>query len=49
VLAPGDVERRNRAARLKSGVTIDDKSWADLLAAAASVGVDAKRAKELLA
>ena len=49
VLAPGDVERRNRAARLKSGVTIDDKSWADLLTAAAAVGVDAKRVDELLA
>ena len=49
VLAPGDVERTNRAARIESGVTIDDKSWADLLAAAASVGVDAQRAKELLA
>ena len=40
VLAPGDVERRNRAARLANGVQIDDKTWADLLAAAASVGVD---------
>ena len=49
VLAPGDVERRNRAARLESGVTLDDKSWSDLLAAAASVGVDAKRVDALLA
>jgi len=40
VLAPGDVERRNRAARLASGVQIDDKTWSDLLAAAASVGID---------
>ena len=48
VLAPGDVERRNRAARLESGITIDDKSWSDLLAAGASVGVDAKRVQELL-
>ena len=44
VLAPGDVERRNRAARLASGVPIDDKTWADLLAAAASVGIDANAA-----
>lgn len=43
VLAPGDVERRNRAARLASGVAIDDKTWADLIAAGASVGIDAKR------
>ena len=49
VLAPGDVERRNRAARRKSGVPIDDKTWADLLAAAASVGVDAKAAAALVA
>ena len=40
VLAPGDVERRNRAARLASGVQIDDKTWSDLIAAAASVGID---------
>jgi len=43
VLAPGDVERRNRAARLARGVQIDDKTWADLLAAAASVGVDEQK------
>jgi uncharacterized oxidoreductase len=43
VLAPGDVERRNRAARLASGVAIDDKTWTDLLAAGGSVGIDAKR------
>jgi len=40
VLAPGDVERRNRAARLADGVPIDDKTWRDLLAAATSVGID---------
>ena len=43
VLAPGDVERRNRAARLASGVSLDDKTWADLLAAAASVGIDERK------
>ena len=48
VLAPGDVERRNRAARLASGVPLDDKSYADLLAAAASVGVDAEAAAALV-
>ena len=43
VLAPGDVERRNRAARLANGVPIDDKTWSDLLAAAASVGIDERK------
>jgi uncharacterized oxidoreductase len=43
VLAPGDVERRNRAERLAKGVALDDKTWADLLAAAASVGIAADR------
>ncbi len=43
VLAPGDVERRNRSARLANGVPIDDKTWADLLAAAASVGIDKQK------
>lgn len=49
VLAPGDVERRNRAARLAAGVPIDDKTYADLVAAAASVGIDAKEADALIA
>ena len=49
VLAPGEVERRNRAARLAAGVPLDDKTWSDLLAAAASVGIDAKRAEALCA
>ena len=44
VLAPGDVERRTRAARLADGVPLDDKTWADLVAAAASVGIDAASA-----
>ena len=45
VLAPGDVERRNRAARLAHGVPLDDKTWADLIGAAASVGIDAQRGR----
>ena len=49
VLAPGDVERRNRASRLAQGVPIDDKTWADLIAAAASVGIDRTRAEALVA
>jgi len=49
VLGPGDVERRTREARLANGVPLDDKTWSDLLAAAASVGVDAQRAQLLVA
>jgi uncharacterized oxidoreductase len=49
VLAPGDVERRTRAARLRDGVPIDDKTLADLLSAAGSVGIDAREAKAMLA
>jgi len=48
VLAPGDVERRTRAARLRDGVPIDDKTLDDLVAAAASVGIDAREAKAML-
>ena len=47
VLAPGDVERRNRASRLASGVPLDDKTWADLIAAAASVGIDAEAGRSI--
>jgi uncharacterized oxidoreductase len=49
VLAPGDVERRTRAARLQAGVPLDDKTWEDLLAAAQSVGIDAAHAARLVA
>jgi len=49
VLAPGDVERRTRAARLASGIPIDDKTWSDLMGAAASVGIDEVRAKAMVA
>ena len=49
VLAPGDVERRNRAARLSAGVPIDDKTYADLVAAAVSVGIDLKEGAALIA
>jgi hydroxycarboxylate dehydrogenase B len=48
VLAPGDVERRNRAARLANGVPIDDKTWADLIAAAASVGIDERKVNAIV-
>lgn len=41
VLMPGEVERRTRAQRLRNGIPVDDKTWADLLAAAASVGLSA--------
>jgi len=41
VRTPGEVERESRAARLANGVPLDDKTWSDLIAAAASVGIDA--------
>jgi uncharacterized oxidoreductase len=40
VLSPGDVERATRKSRLANGVPIDDKTWADLMDAARSVGVE---------
>jgi uncharacterized oxidoreductase len=39
VLAPGEVERRTRAARLANGIVLDDKTWSDLVAAAGALGV----------
>lgn len=48
VLGPGDVERRTRAARQADGVPIDDKTWADLIDAAKSVGIEAPQAEALL-
>jgi uncharacterized oxidoreductase len=47
VLAPGDVERRTRAQRMRDGVPIDDKTWTDLLEAARSVGLDDAQVKAI--
>ena len=44
VLLPGEVERMTRARRKANGIDIDDKTWTDLLAAAASVGIAASTA-----
>ena len=49
VLAPGDVERRTREGRTKHGVPLDDKTLADLIAAARSVGIDEVKANAMLA
>ncbi len=48
VLAPGDIERRTRADRLKRGIPIDEKTWADLLEAAGSVGIGAAQATAII-
>ena len=51
--AAGARPRRRRAAhaaaRLASGVPLDDRTWDDLVAAAASVGIDAARVAALVA
>ncbi len=39
VLVPGEPEQRRRRQRLAEGIEIDQRSWADILAAARSVGV----------
>jgi hydroxycarboxylate dehydrogenase B len=49
VLAPGDIERRTRAQRLGSGVPLDEKTLADLVDAARSVGIDEREAAAMLA
>ncbi|HLW11639.1 MAG TPA: malate/lactate/ureidoglycolate dehydrogenase [Casimicrobiaceae bacterium] len=48
VQAPGDVERRLRTERARSGVPIDDKTWSDLLDAAKSVGIGAVQAAAMV-
>ena len=49
VQGPGDVERRTRAQRTAGGVPLDDKTWADVLEAAQSVGVDRAKAQAVVA
>ena len=41
--------RQTRAARLASGVPLDDTTWNNLIAAAESVGIDAGRANAFIA
>jgi hydroxycarboxylate dehydrogenase B len=48
VLLPGDVERATRAQRNAHGIEIDDQTWKDLLAAAASVGVSEASATAMI-
>jgi uncharacterized oxidoreductase len=39
VLLPGELERRTRTERSARGVAVDDTTWRDIVAAAASVGI----------
>jgi uncharacterized oxidoreductase len=49
VLLPGEVERATRAQRSAQGIAIDDQTWKDLMAAAASVGMGAESAMAMIA
>ena len=49
VLMPGEVERRTRAARTAEGIVVDDKTWADILDAAYSVGVEREHVDAIVA
>ena len=49
VLLPGEVERKTRAERSAHGIPLDDKTCADLVAAAASVGIASDTAEATLA
>ena len=49
VLMPGDVERSTRARRSVEGIALDDKTWSDIIAAAASVGIARDRAEAIVA
>ena len=49
VLLPGEVERATRAQRSAQGIAIDDQTWKDLMAAAASVGMSAESATAMIA
>jgi uncharacterized oxidoreductase len=48
VLLPGEVERASRRQRLAAGIPLDNTTWADLLAAAASVGIAKDKAEAML-
>jgi uncharacterized oxidoreductase len=48
VLLPGEVERSTRAQRMASGIAIDDQTWKDLIAAAASAGIGVESATTMM-
>ena len=48
VLMPGEIERRTRTERARLGIPLDEKTYADLMAAAASVGLGRAQAESLL-
>jgi uncharacterized oxidoreductase len=39
VLVPGEPERRRRAERLAQGIEVDERTWAELMSAAGTLGV----------
>ena len=49
VLVPGEPERRRRAERLAHGVEVDERTWAEILAAARSLGLAAEQIDALSA
>ena len=49
VLMPGEVERSMRARRRLDGIAVDDKTWADILDAAQSVGIAGARVEAIVA
>jgi hydroxycarboxylate dehydrogenase B len=46
VLVPGEPERRRRAERLARGIEIDERTWAELMGAAETLGLDTERLHE---
>jgi hydroxycarboxylate dehydrogenase B len=48
VLLPGEVERMTRARRTAEGVAIDDKTYADMIAAGESVGMSTSAVKAMI-
>jgi uncharacterized oxidoreductase len=49
VLVPGEPEQRRRRQRLADGIEVDERSWADILAAARAAGVPDAELDALLA
>jgi uncharacterized oxidoreductase len=49
VLLPGEPEQRQRSARLANGVDVDDRSWQEIMEAAATAGVASDEIEAILA
>jgi uncharacterized oxidoreductase len=48
ILVPGEIEERTKAHRLREGIDVDETTWSQILATAASVGLSKEQVLDIL-